>query len=265
MASRSADSRAAAKREDGVTVMVVPGGGARTRTIELSRRRLWVFGVMAAILVALMVTVAATWVPLARKAATADELARRADSLLSQQSRVVELVRRVERLQGIQGQHERRLRDGGSIDSAIWVPLPTDGAGGATMAVAGGTSEPTAWPLAVAGALTRAHLGGSAGDHRGIDIAVPSGSYVRAAGDGVVIEAAEDPDYGLFILIDHGNGLRTRYGHASYLVPGRGWEVRQGEVIALSGSSGRSTAPHLHFEILRHGRAIDPFTMVTPP
>lgn len=265
MASRSADSRAAAKREDGVTVMVVPGGGARTRTVELTRRHLWVFGVMAAILLALMATVTATWVPLARKAATTDELARRVDSLLFEQSRVVELVRRVERMEGIQGQYERRLRTGGSIDSALWVPLPTDAAGGATTAVASGTSEPTAWPLAVAGALTRTHLGGSAGDHPGIDIAVPSGSYVRAAGDGVVVEAAEDPDYGLFILIDHGDGLRTRYGHASYLVVDREWKVRQGEVIALSGSSGRSTAPHLHFEILRSGRPIDPFTMVTRP
>lgn len=265
MASRGTDNRAAAKHADGVTVMVVPGGGARTRTVELSRRRLWVYGVMAAILLALTATITATWVPLARKAATADELARRVDSLLFEQSRVVEVVRRMELLEDKQGQLEVRLRTGGSIDSALWVPLPTDAAGGVTMAAASGTSEPTAWPLAVAGALTRTHLGGSAGDHRGIDIAVPSGSYVRAAGDGVVIEAAEDPDYGLFILIDHGNGLRTRYGHASYLVPDRGWEVRQGEVIALSGSSGRSTAPHLHFEILRNGRPIDPFTMVTRP
>ncbi|MCE2398816.1 MAG: M23 family metallopeptidase [Gemmatimonadetes bacterium] len=265
MAFRSADSAATAKRADGVTVMVIPGGGAGTRTVELSRRRLWVFGVMAAILLALMATITVTWVPLARKAATADELALRVDSLLFEQSRVVEVVRRVERMEAIQGQLERRMRTGGSIDSALWVPLPTEAAGGATMAVASGTSEPTAWPLAVAGALTRTHLGGAAGDHRGIDIAVPGGSYVRAAGDGEVVEAAEDPDYGLFILIDHGNGLRTRYGHASYLIPDRGWRVRQGEVIALSGSSGRSTAPHLHFEILRNGRPIDPFTMVTRP
>ena len=265
MASRSSDTESVAKARDGVTVMVVPVGSAKTRTIELSRRRLWVAGTVAALLCAATVTMTATWVPLARKANVSVELADRVDSLLVEQSRMVQLVRRVERLEGVQGQYAMRLRAGGSIDSALWVPPPSDAAGGAARSVASGSSEPNAWPLAVAGALTRKHLGGAAGDHRGIDIAVPKGSYVRAAGDGVVIEAADDPDYGLFILIDHGNGLRTRYGHASYLVPDRGWRVRQGEVIALSGSSGRSTAPHLHFEILKDGRPIDPFTMVTPP
>ena len=75
----------------------------------------------------------------------------------------------------------------------------------------------------------------------------------------------KDPEYGLFILIDHGNGVRSRYGHASYLVPDRNWTVQQGEVIALSGSTGTSTGPHLHFEILKDGGTIDPLSMVVPP
>ena len=113
--------------------------------------------------------------------------------------------------------------------------------------------------------MTQEHLGGAGADHPGIDIAVATGSYVRASGDGVVVQAGEDPVYGLFILLDHGNGMRTRYGHAMHLIAQRGWTVRQGEVIALSGSTGASTAPHLHFEILKDMKTVDPFSMVTPP
>ncbi len=85
---------------------------------------------------------------------------------------------------------------------------------------------------------------------------------VRAAGGGVVQAAGTDPAYGLFVLVRHPEGYETIYGHASRLLVHEGDSVRTGQVIALSGSSGRSTAPHLHFEIRREGRSLDPLTVV---
>ncbi len=96
-----------------------------------------------------------------------------------------------------------------------------------------------------------------------MDIAVSQHSYIRASGAGLVREAGSDSIYGLYVLIEHGNsGYRSMYGHASRLYVAPGDSVLQNQVIALSGNTGRSTAPHLHFEILQDGVPIDPFTLV---
>ena len=102
-------------------------------------------------------------------------------------------------------------------------------------------------------------------EHPGLDIAVATDSYIRAAGAGTVVDVGEDPVYGRFVVLDHGDGYTTLYGHASLNLVARGQRVRENEVIALSGSTGRSTAPHLHFEVLLNGEAVDPFTLVHQP
>ena len=99
-------------------------------------------------------------------------------------------------------------------------------------------------------------------EHPGIDLAVPVGSDVRASGGGVVRQVGEDPAYGLFVLIQHPDGYQTMYGHLSRVLVQRNDMVRAGQVVALSGSTGRSTAPHLHFEIRLQGRSLDPTTLV---
>jgi murein DD-endopeptidase MepM/ murein hydrolase activator NlpD len=105
-----------------------------------------------------------------------------------------------------------------------------------------------------------------AGPHPGIDIAAAQHTYIRASGAGLVLEAGSDSVYGLYVLIEHGNtGYRSMYGHASRLYVQSGEQVQQNQVIALSGNTGRSTAPHLHFEILQDGRPVDPFTLVQQP
>ena len=127
-----------------------------------------------------------------------------------------------------------------------------------------GASPPGHWPLDVPGFVTRGqtHPGDPAESHPGIDIAVAPGTPVRAAGGGTVAAAGNDPDYGLYVLLRHTGGYETMYGHASRLLVSPGEDVGAGQVIALTGTSGRSTAPHLHFEIRRDGHSLDPLTLV---
>ena len=94
--------------------------------------------------------------------------------------------------------------------------------------------------------------------HTGMDLAVPSGTPVRAALDGTVTRSQYDSSYGYFVIIDHGSGLTTLYGHNSQLLVSAGQTVQAGDVVSLSGSTGRSTGPHLHFEVRLNGERTDP-------
>ncbi len=94
--------------------------------------------------------------------------------------------------------------------------------------------------------------------HGGVDIAVDSGSPILASRHGVVIKAGWGGAYGYVVYLDHGDGSQTRYAHLSRIDVGDGATVRQGDPIGLSGSTGASTGPHLHFELRLAGRAVDP-------
>jgi murein DD-endopeptidase MepM/ murein hydrolase activator NlpD len=94
--------------------------------------------------------------------------------------------------------------------------------------------------------------------HAGLDFAAPTGTPIAAAAGGVVAFAGFKRDYGWVVEIDHGNGLATRYAHASELLVRPGQVVIPGDRIAVVGSTGRSTGPHLHFEVLRAGDHVDP-------
>lgn len=94
--------------------------------------------------------------------------------------------------------------------------------------------------------------------HTGVDFAVPSGTAVRAAGSGVVVHAGWLGAYGNAVIIDHGGGVSTLYGHNSSVRVSVGQSVSQGDVVASSGSTGYSTGPHVHFEVRRGGRPVNP-------
>lgn len=99
--------------------------------------------------------------------------------------------------------------------------------------------------------------------HSGVDLAAPSGTEVRAAAAGLVAIAAWTPDgYGLRIVVDHGHGLTTLYAHLEETVVAHGDAVSAGQRIALVGSTGNSTGPHLHFEVRSNGRPTDPEPLV---
>ena len=95
--------------------------------------------------------------------------------------------------------------------------------------------------------------------HTGMDLAVPTGTPIRAALPGtVVVSKYNAGGYGYYVCIDHGNGLATLYGHCSQLLARVGQTVQAGDIIALSGSTGRSTGPHLHFEVRVNGERTNP-------
>jgi murein DD-endopeptidase MepM/ murein hydrolase activator NlpD len=94
--------------------------------------------------------------------------------------------------------------------------------------------------------------------HEGLDFSAARGTPIYAAAGGIVTAAQRTPDYGNLVKIDHGSGLETRYAHASRLLVRIGERVKKGQVIAEVGSTGRSTGPHLHFEVRSNGRPMDP-------
>jgi len=96
--------------------------------------------------------------------------------------------------------------------------------------------------------------------HEGVDLAVPIGTPVYAASDGTIEKVGPYAGYGNYLRIEHGDGLATAYGHLSRFAPGikPGVHVAQGQLVAFSGNSGRSTGPHLHFEVLTDGKPVDP-------
>lgn len=104
------------------------------------------------------------------------------------------------------------------------------------------------------------NLFGKTAYHSGIDFAAPTGTPIYATGDGVVTHAGWGNGYGNYIDIDHGNGYVTRYGHASRLFVSVGDQVKANQHIAAVGSTGRSTGPHLHYEVLKNGKRENPAT-----
>jgi murein DD-endopeptidase MepM/ murein hydrolase activator NlpD len=100
--------------------------------------------------------------------------------------------------------------------------------------------------------------------HEGIDVTAPTGTPIVAPAAGRVAFAGIDKGYGMTVEIDHGNGIRTRFAHCSRLAVRTGQQVTRNQLIAAVGSTGLSTAPHLHYEIHVNGRPVDPLTYVLP-
>lgn len=94
--------------------------------------------------------------------------------------------------------------------------------------------------------------------HKGIDLGAPVGTPIRATADGVVNMADWNGGYGLYVELAHGSDMETRYGHMSRIAVAQGQQVRKGDVIGYVGSTGRSTGPHLHYEVRVNGESVNP-------
>ncbi|MBC3536300.1 peptidoglycan DD-metalloendopeptidase family protein [Megasphaera hominis] len=124
------------------------------------------------------------------------------------------------------------------------------------------SNYPSIWP--VNGTITSNFgyrgnpIGGGTGFHEGVDIAVDYGTPVRVTASGKVTMAGWVDGYGNLVEVDHGGGFVTRYGHNSMLLVVVGQEVKTGDIISLAGSTGRSTGPHVHYEVRVNGTPTDP-------
>jgi murein DD-endopeptidase MepM/ murein hydrolase activator NlpD len=251
-----------------LTIIVVPHGDLETRSFAVSYGRLkFLVALGVGLLLAFGLSLAVLF-PVMVQAARVPALEAELRQLDVERARVAELARTV---QEVEAQYER-VREllgadapAGSGSAPVLPPLRGDTTRPEQRDEGGATSSLIdLWPLATAGFITRTLAEGGS-RHPGLDIATPRNTYIRAAGPGTVRAAGVDPVYGQYVVLDHGEGLETVYGHASKLFVTAGDRVRRGEVIALSGSTGRSTAPHLHFEVRRQGRAVDPLLYVRQP
>jgi hypothetical protein len=121
---------------------------------------------------------------------------------------------------------------------------------------------PTLWP--VEGPITSSFgerldpINGEGAFHKGIDISANMGEPIRAPADGTVLMAGPASGYGQEVMLDHGHGIHTVYGHLSGFAVTAGQDVHRGEIIGYVGSEGRSTGPHLHYEVRIHDTAVNP-------
>ncbi|MBK1648517.1 M23 family metallopeptidase [Rhabdochromatium marinum] len=131
-------------------------------------------------------------------------------------------------------------------------------------------SMPEGWPLRSGGVITsgfgyRRHpITGRRSLHNGIDIAAKSGSPIVAMADGLVVFSGRKQGYGNIVEIRHGNGLETWYAHNKRNLVKEGDLVKRGQQIAALGSTGRSTGPHVHFEVRKHGKPVNPKAYLNP-
>lgn len=127
-------------------------------------------------------------------------------------------------------------------------------------------ATPSIWPVhgwLSAGFGTRPDpFTGQADFHPGLDISAEKGTPVLATADGTIDLAAPSGDYGNLVVVDHGFGLVTRYGHLSKFAVWQGQQVKRGDVIGFVGATGRATGPHLHYEVLANGKLMNPLQLL---
>ena len=251
-----------------VTILIQTDGSLETRQIRMPRWAARALVIAAIAVASLVVLGAAFYLPVARSAARVPVLERRVARLETENARIGDLARaldsadvRYARLRAMIGADV--VPDPLVRSSDVPVAPPLVARAPLAPLRGDGAVRPAHWPLDDPGYITRGQvIGGSDDAHPGLDVAVTIGSLVRATADGSVAETGEDPEYGTFVLLQHGDDYQSMYGHLSRSLVRVGQHVLAGEVIGLSGNTGNSSAPHLHFEVRHRGQVVDPLTLV---
>ena len=226
------------KRTKFLSIVIIPDGGGRTFRSRISYHMLgFLIGVLV-LLVGIIVYLSLQYGKISIQAMKGMGAIERVQFLEMELKKIERLEREVAHLKDKKNQIEGML---GVINSPS---SPSQGVKG--------SARPSMWP--VKGKVTKEY----SSEHPGLDIVVPEGSSIWATADGVVQTAGWDEWLGFMVEIDHEEGFKTVYGHNSQVLVEKGSKVKRGDVIAFSGSSGRSTAPHLHYEVLKIGRNMDP-------
>lgn len=245
--------------------------GLANRTIIFSQRQVRLFRAAAIVLASLIVIGAVSWVFLAAQAARVPLLTRRVATLQHDVARVDTLQHSLNEL-AARFQQVQHMMGGTAAPMLATTPAtptsPTPAAASTKTAapppVAATVAAPVAvdsarppdlWPLPMAGTLLPSNT-------LALEVAVPLGTPIRAAGAGLVVEVADDSTLGKIIRISHRSGYETVYAGASEVRVAKGDHVAAGAVIALSGDAPGTLEPHLHFEMRRHGVAIDASSVI---
>jgi murein DD-endopeptidase MepM/ murein hydrolase activator NlpD len=255
------------------SIIIVPGDHSGTRQYRVSQRLLWTAGLLLAVLALTIVFFVVTYsstLARARRVATLEE---ENQQLRDQVLTVNQLNAELEDLSSLRAQvlamlgldsedsgEEFDMEDDGDISLAT---LDVERLDHLRAAQALQTLSPTQWP--VLGAVAREFVPGSAkSPHPGLDIRTAVGAPVTAAGRGRVVESGYDPTLGNYLILDHGFGFASVYGHAERVVVAREQVVDQGQVIAYLGKSDSGEGAELYFEVRLDGEPIDPRRMLGP-
>jgi murein DD-endopeptidase MepM/ murein hydrolase activator NlpD len=268
--------------------IIVPQNGARTYTVRLRRGLIYLIGALLILFILLFGYMAVVHQSLLSKALRASRLEKENDILRTQALKISELEGELVRLNAIR-QHIYELagvtseagygeRGAMLANESLSLPFREDASASysaptrlfATNAILDTTrtevsSIPSLWP--VRGWVTAEFgevLPGRERRHQGLDIAASQGTPILAAASGRVTFSGWDKDLGMVVIVDHENGLGTLYGHCSRILVEMGDNVSQGQVIAHLGNTGRSSAPHLHFEVRENGAPVGPRSYLGP-
>jgi murein DD-endopeptidase MepM/ murein hydrolase activator NlpD len=259
----------------GFSLIVAPHGTGSTVTFDLPANIGVVVFVLVVIFFVGIAFIGITYTKLAVLAVQASKMRAENEVLRAENAKIEEiqaelariesLKRQIETWAGITEPKSRSSEEAAAADSwttNFWPRRYTYGI--MKPFYAGFASYPEGPILPAEGWVSRGFSAGDGkgGDHQGIDIVVPKGTPVRCALDGRVRSAGWDDVYGNLIVVEHGDTLKTLYGHNDKVLVKEGDRVTKGQVIGLAGSTGKSTAPHVHFEILRKGLPVDPVAYV---
>jgi murein DD-endopeptidase MepM/ murein hydrolase activator NlpD len=247
-------------------IQVQRESGLANRTLIFTQRQVRLLRLALYIGAVLLTVGSISWVYLAAQAARVPFLTSRVASLTKE-------VKQLDTLQARLAEMERRFLQVQQMMGATGAPPTREPVVAAPIVAAPpppkpDTTAPTLpslWPLEVEGYVTRGSADASdySGPHPGLDVAVPVGTPIRAAGGGTIVEVGDDAKYGRFVRVEHRDGYETLYAHASQILVKQGDRIPSGRTIALSGNTGQSTAPHLHFEVRQAGAAVDPMLLIT--
>jgi murein DD-endopeptidase MepM/ murein hydrolase activator NlpD len=254
----------------GFSFIVAPHGSGTTVTFNLPGRVATALVILLIVFIAGIAFVGVTYTKIAFLALETSKLKAENDALREENQKITELEQEIVRIDGIRRQIEAwagiipaRPPASGAVSAhalvpnswprcytyAIMRPFYTDR-----------PPYPSGMMAPASGWVSRRFIGDGAGtpQHPGVDIAASVGTPVRCALDGTVKSACWDDIYGNLIVVEHSESLSTVYGHNDKILVKEGDDVTKGQVIATIGNTGRSTAPHLHFEVLKNGGPIDP-------
>ena len=259
-----------------IVISIASARAARTYQVELSRRMgRAVLGILVGM--GLVILVGGVFYGIVLRDASLLGAVRKENAILRERAdRFTELEQEVDRLDelrrqicclaGVSEAFGGDSRFGSAIDSVSARSVDPSSTNGELTEPG---LESSHWVIPLLGPVSRGFTLGR-GDrmgHPGVDVAGAEGSPVAAAAGGRVIFAGWDATFGNLVILEHGNGWETKYGHARELMVARGASVQAGQTIACVGSTGQSSAPHLHFEVLKDGITKDPadhFTAYRP-